>query len=188
MDAKGKAKDKTDKADDTAPDQAPDQDDKPAKAAAPARPKAADLIPEAGKRTDDRSIDILLDACDRYGVNPEKTARPRELAAWRYYPGEPLDGIPDSIVLVTQGGLKIKHFSDPTYPMDPETEERLRNLFRAFKVDPVTKQPMAAPLPDELTLPAEAVTGLVTSDRHVYRRGYLREGGKEEGNRRAARG
>lgn len=179
-------------AEDQTRDQTPDEQDEstqeaPPEPVKPAPAAALDLVDEAGKRTDAKSRDLLLEACDIYGINPEVFARPRELAAWRYYAGDRRDGRPDAVVLVTQGGVKIKHFADRTHPVDPETEERLRNLFGAWKIDPVTKLQVPGPMPDDLTLPAEAVTGMVTTDRHVYRRGYLREGGKSEGARRAVR-
>jgi hypothetical protein len=40
------------------------------------------------------------------------------------------------------------------------------------------------PLPDDLALPVAQVTGVATKTEHRYRRGYLREGGKKEADRR----
>lgn len=146
---------------------------KPAKAA----PKAADpepeLMPEAGGRTDAASIDLLMDACERFGVNPEADARPRELASWRFYPGDRLEGRPAAVVIVTQGGLKLKHWADPNQPMDQDTEDKLRTIFRAFTISP-TKEVIPTALPSSLVLPVEAVTGQVLAKGHVHRGGYLR--------------
>lgn len=133
---------------------------------------------------------LLLEACERFGISPAAEERPRELLAWNYYPARPLEDVPAAVVLVTAGGVKLKHFADPAYPMDPETEETLRRWLKAWARDAKDPQIIVpAELPDDLTLPHPAVTGLSEDRSHRYARGYLREGGKKEAaKRRAARG
>lgn len=159
----------------------------------PAAPAAKlNLVPEADKRNDPAATRLLLEACEKFGVNPTADCRPPELKGWRFYPGDSVDGIPDAVSLVTAGGLKIRHFADPTYhapgclepAMDLDTEDRLRRLFGAFTVDPKTKDVSPAPFPPDLTLPASAVDGRVRSTDHVYRGGYLKAGGKEAAAKR----
>lgn len=135
-----------------------------------ARVTANDCMPESTGRRDDNSFTLLLEACEAFNVDPRIATRPRELAAWRYYPGDRVDGVEPSVVLVTAGGLKLR------YPVagDAETEERLRAVFGAFAIDPVTKERKPAPLPRDLTLPAAAVTGQPQTQAHRHQGGYLR--------------
>lgn len=157
----------------------------PAPKAAAAQPVIA-YVPDAGGNRGRTALDLLLDACELYGVNPEQDQRPVELLSWRYRDGDPREQLPASVTLVTAGGLKIVHYADPAYPVDPETTERLRNVFGAWRKDKDgTRVPL--PLPTDLTLPEGAVTGLAKTEDHVYRRGYLREGGKAEAARRGRR-
>jgi hypothetical protein len=130
---------------------------------------------------------LLLDACDRFGVVPTKEVRPKELLAWNYYGERVQDGVPASVVIVTAGGVKLRHYEDPDYPMEPETEERLAIIFNAYRIDKDTGKPIRMPLPTDLALPLAAVTGIPTRQDHVYRRGYLKEGGRAEANRRASK-
>jgi len=141
-------------------------------AAAPAGPTLV-LMPEANGRTDRAATDLLLDACDRWGVHPGVDQRPRELLSWKFYPAQPIEGIPAAVVIVTAGGTKLKHFADARM-VDAETDETLRRIFRAYEIDPRTKETRPAPLPLDQTLPETAVTGLVTSTAHQHRGGYLR--------------
>lgn len=131
--------------------------------------------------------DTLMDACETYGINPDPALRPVELAAWKYYQEDAIQGIPGYVQLVTGGGVKLRHYDDPDFPMDRDTEEKLRGIFGAFTIDPATKLPVPVPLPTDLTLPAEAVDGIPRKQDHRFRKGYLREGGKAEAARRAAR-
>lgn len=149
--------------------------------AAPA--KTLDLVPESQGRNTPQAIAVLMQACDRFGVNPTTTCRPMELKAWRFEPGDRLDGRPDAVVILTQAGLKIRHYADPTYlapgateaAMDQDTEERLRTqVFHAFQQDPKTKEVTPVQLPADLTLPASFVDGRVRSTGHRYPGGYLR--------------
>lgn len=161
---------------------------KPQTAAAPAAQPDA-MIPADGFTLPDalkgqRGAVLLLDACNIFGVNPD-TALPlfqgrgrgpfRELMAWKFYPGDERSGIPDAVALVTVGGTKIKWFADQDFPIDPDTESRLRNVFHAWKTNPKTNEIEPLPLPDDLTLPRAAVTSQVNPDHgHQYRGGYLR--------------
>lgn len=163
----------------------------PAKPAAPAMQLAKpadiviDVVPESNGRTDEASRELLFEACERFGVNPDSKCRPKELLGWRFYPGDPTDDVPDSVVFVTAGGLKVRHWADPDYPMDQDTEELLRNTFQAFVINE-KKERIPAPLPDSLILPEVSVTGMPNSKRHIYQGGYLRSGGKAEADRREA--
>jgi hypothetical protein len=124
---------------------------------------------------------LLAEACYVFGINPDPALKPRELAAYRVDPGDP-DGVPAvpvSVVLVTAGGLKVR------YPIDDDTENRLRLVYGAYKVNRATGEREVLPLPEDLTLPRANVDGVVRSDEHVYRTGYLREGGKEAAARKA---
>lgn len=125
--------------------------------------------------------ELLAEACYVFGVNPDPRVKPRELAAHRFDPGEPngTPPIPASVIFVTGGGVKIR------YPIDDQTEERLRVIYNCYREDPKTHTRVALPLPQTLTLPHEQVDGIVRSAEHQYRTGYLHEGGKEEAARRA---
>ncbi len=133
-----------------------------------------EIMPESTGNNTDKAKELLLDVCEKYGVHPGVERRPRELASWRFYPGDRVEGIPDAVVIVTAGGTKLKHYADPNYPVDPETDEKLHQLFGAFNIDKVTKLATPGPLPKNLTLPDNAVTGQVTTQRHRYVGGYLR--------------
>jgi hypothetical protein len=131
-----------------------------------------DLMPEALGLRSDTSLNLLLDACKRFNVDPRMDTRPRELDAWRFYPGSRKDGRLDAVSLVTAGGLKLTMFSDGS--LDADTEERLRALFRAFRTNPVTKQIESTPLPEDQGLPEAAVIGAITATSHRHAGGYLR--------------
>lgn len=146
-------------------------------------PMNFDRVPrEANGRRNDRELDLLLDCCEKYGINPLIDAVPGELAAWRFYPGDRQTRTPDAVVVVTWGGLKIRHYADGT--TDQDTDERLRNVFGAWTLDK-DKQRVPAALPQDCTLPADAVTGLSVANRHRFEGGYLRSGGRSESERRA---
>lgn len=130
------------------------------------------IMPEAtGRAVTAEATHLLLEACDKYGVHPGADQRPRELLSWKYYPANVLEDVRASVVLVTAGGVKVRHIEGGA--VDVETEERLRQIFRAFKIDPVTKNVVPAPLPTDQTLPGSAVTGLPTTERHRHPGGYL---------------
>ena len=162
----------------------------------PGRP--AVLVGEANQRKDDNAISLLIDACQRFGVDPDGTlpeyrptlkpdVRTRELAAWRFYPGDPNAGEPDSVVIVTAGGVKLRHYADPDHPVDEATDAALARIFQAFRrqKDGTIER---IPLPDDLTLPLVAVTGVPNQGGdYRYQAGYLKGGGKTEAARRAAR-
>lgn len=131
-----------------------------------------------------RGAVLLLDACNVYGVPPDMSLPMpnnrgrgpfRGLLAWKFYPGDEQAGTPDSVALTTVGGLKIRFYADPEFPMDLDTENRLRNVFHAWKTDPKTNEIVPLPLPDDLTLSPQAVFGQVPKQGpHVYPGGYLR--------------
>lgn len=151
-----------------------------------AEPRQVAYIAEASGSKSPMALAMLLDACERFGVNPEQDHRPMELLSWKFRPANPVEQIPASVTLVTAGGVKLVHYAEASYPMDPDTEDRLRNVFNCWRKDKDgTKVP--TPLPEDLTLPEGAVTGLVATDDHVYRQGYLRSGGKAEAVRRGRR-
>lgn len=161
----------------------------PAQPAAAPVPEQPGQIPAEGFELPDsmkgqKGAVLLLDACNVFGVNPD-TSLPlwagrgtgpfRELLAWRFYPGQPAAGVPDSVTLVTVGGVKVRFYADPDFPMDPDTENRLRLVFHAWKTNPKTNEVEPLPLPDDLTLPRSAVTSQVNPNAgHQYRGGYLR--------------
>jgi len=131
-----------------------------------------------GGRTE--AIRLLAEACYVFGIDPNPKLKPRELLSHRFDAGEP-DGvpvIPPSVIMVTAGGLKIR------YPVDVDTEHRLRIVYNAYRVNGKTGEKEVLPLPPDLTLPREHVDGKVRSSDHQYRTGYLREGGKSESDRR----
>jgi hypothetical protein len=144
------------------------------------------FVPESRGVSSRDALDLLLDACELYGVNPEQFHVPTELMSWSYQPANRVERTPASVTLVTAGGQKLRHYADPSFPMEPETEERLRNIFGAWRKDKDGTR-IPAQLPDDLTLPETAVTGIPVSTDHVYQRGYVREGGKAEAARRGRR-
>ena len=163
-----------------------------ARAAKPAKVGGRILVQEANGNSSDVAISLLLEACEKFGVNPSAEVKPQELLAWRYYPGadEPGRVAPDAVVIVTAGGAKLKHWDDPSEPMDPDTEDRLRRIFHAFRIDAKTKERVILPLPGDMTLPAVAVIGVPGTD-HQYPGGYIKAGGRvaaeEKEKRRAER-
>jgi hypothetical protein len=122
---------------------------------------------------------LLAEACYVFGINPDPTLKPRELASYRYDAGDPnaATPVPAYVSIGTSGGLKIR------YPMDEDTETRLRIVYNAFRVNKAGEREVL-PLPADLTLPRSNVDGLVRSGEHQYRTGYLKEGGKAESDRR----
>ncbi len=156
-----------------------------------ARQGARRLVPEVNGCQATHAITLLLECCERFGIEPFANQFPKELLSWRFYPGSDMPGriSPDAVVVVTAGGLKIKHYDDGT--LDGDTEERLRAVFHAFEIDPVTKRMIPLPLPDDLHLPRTVLTCEVASSEHVYDGGYLQAGGpdaaEEKERRRAER-
>lgn len=142
-------------------------------------------------------VELLMLVCDLFGVDPNPslpvfqagkhvataTTKFRELMSWKFTPGDPMAGVADKVTIVTAGGRKLTVDSNGQF--DSDTENVLRQAFQAFRVNPATNEKEPIALPRDLTLPVEAVLGVVMSDRHQYRRGYLREGGKREADRRA---
>lgn len=129
----------------------------------------------AALRINERFAGLLAEACYVFGIDPNPALKPRELMAFRVDEGEP-DGVPPvppSVVLVTAGGLKLR------YPLDDDSENRLRVVYNAYKVDKDGNR-VVLPLPQDLTLPRESIDGVVRSKDHQYRTGYLREGGATE--------
>lgn len=120
--------------------------------------------------------DLFAEALVCYGIHADPAKRPIEVLAngterFRFYPGDDTGAFfqPDRVVFVTAGGVKIAH------PMDLETEQRLRKIFRTQKINPKTSEIEETPLPENLTLPRTAVTGLPpTTAPHRFEGGYLR--------------
>jgi len=178
---------------DPAPVQTQPAPEPPAQApAAPARrtepkeePATATLLPcdNGAVEASPAMKELLLDACERFNVDPTLERVPRELLKWRYEPANRLTRVPAAVVIVTSGGVKLKHYEDPDYPMDQDTEETLARIFGAFAKD-ADKNVVRTPLPEDLALPIQAVTGIPQTADHVFRRGYLREGGKKEADKR----
>lgn len=176
-----------------------------AKAPKPAAAPAAAAKADQGYRVPDEfrgkpGLHLLMRACNLLGIDPDPTlpvfnpkrhkpeagAAFRELMDWRFYRGDRSAGDPDYVTLVTAGGLKITHRDDMAQPWDDETDHRLALAFNAFRINRETKLPERIALPADLTLPANAVLGFSDETRHQYRRGYLREGGRAEADRREA--
>lgn len=145
-------------------------------------PELIRVVPEVNQRqADKRALAVLLSTCKLFGINPRGDLQPRELAKWEYLPARTDLLIPDGVKIVTKGGLKLVWFSDDEYPVDEGTFDRLIMWFRL--------RPDSAgniTLPDDLTLPREAVDGIVRKMDHVYKGGYLKSGGKTEAERRAS--
>lgn len=118
---------------------------------------------------------LFAEACVVYGINPADDCLPQEIlgapgARFVFYPGNPraLTPVPDRVKFVTAGGVKVVH------PIDADFEEILRRWHRAFHQDPKTQEVIADPLPPDLALPREAVTGVPVKTEHRYPQGYLR--------------
>jgi hypothetical protein len=142
-----------------------------------------ELVPEkvatALKITRPEQVALLAELCYTFGLNPNPALKPREVIAHKFDAGDEnaTPPVPPSVTVVTGGGLKIR------YPFDDDTENRLRIVFNAYTVR--NGERVTLPLPADLTLPRASVDGQVHSTEHQYRKGYLREGGREEANRRA---
>jgi len=126
---------------------------------------------------------LLAEACYVFGINPDPTLKPREVLSYRFDAGDPNGAtpIPPYVSIVTGGGVKIR------YPIDDDTEIRLRQVYNCFTVDKKSGERLVLPLPPDLTLPREAADGVVRSSEHQYRTGYLREGGKTAADKRQQR-
>ena len=106
---------------------------------------------------------LLMRACERFGVNPDREVHPQELENWRFIPADPIEQRPASVRFVTSGGVRIRFYEDDT--IDADTEERLRVEFHAFRIDE-KKQRINFPLPPDLPLPRPLVTGNSDSTAH----------------------
>lgn len=146
----------------------------------------AEIPDDARGRTSAEAKRLLVYACNLFGVNPSVNAKPRELMNWRWVSGE--GEAPDAVVLVTGGGLKLKCFEDPDWPMDRETEDRIRKAMNLFRVNKEKTEVVPLPLPADLTLPRHCVDGMAPGQKrdHVYKRGYVKSGGRIEAARREA--
>ncbi len=123
-------------------------------------------------------VDLFMEACLLYGVDPSPDATPVEIPdpvgalrpRWAHYPTNPrvLNAKPERIAFVTSGGLKIVH------PMDDDFERQLRRWLGAFHLDPKTREIVDDPIPENRTLPRQAITGEVLSAKHQHREGYMR--------------
>jgi hypothetical protein len=141
-------------------------------------------FPVPAEYKDREGIELLMAACTLYGIDPDADALPVHLLDWKFYRGDRRRGVPDRILLVTAGGLKIAH------PADDDTIDRLRRTFRLYrerKQKDGSVEIDILPMPEDLTLPTTTLTGQVESADHQYQRGYLREGGAAEAAKRAAR-
>ncbi len=106
---------------------------------------------------------LFINACVMYGINPDPKKLPPEIMRldngrrWRFYPGDSyaVPPVPDRVVFVTHGGLKI------SAPPTPEFDEALHKWFRTDRQDPKTLEVVRMPLPASLTLPRQAITGVV---------------------------
>lgn len=136
-----------------------------------------------GKQSDPKALALLKHVCEVFGVNPSVDLRPIELLAWTFYPGDTVHQIPDAVSIVTAGGQKLKLYADDT--LEDDTVQALARIF-GLKPLPEGKPFTTDALPDDLTLPPVMVHGLSTSQEHVFKKGYLREGGKTEAARRQA--
>jgi hypothetical protein len=83
------------------------------------------------------------------------------------------------VAFTTLGGTKVKFYADPDFPMDQDTEDRLRNVFHAWRTNPKTNEVEPLPLPDDLTLSRTAVTGQPAQAGHQFPGGYLRRKSKD---------
>jgi hypothetical protein len=95
--------------------------------------------------------ELLLRACNRYGINPDPAAG--ELANWHYYPA--FGGVPEHVKFVTFGGLKL---SEPIEADRGDSEARLRQWLGAYRRD-ASGALIPTTLPVNQFLPSEAVTG-----------------------------
>lgn len=135
-----------------------------------------DVLPEHERTAP--GVDLFLDACLTYGVDPSEEATPIEIPTpagatrprWVHYPTNPrmLNPKPERIAFVTSGGVKLVH------PLDEDCERTIRRWLQAFHLDPKTREIVDDPLPADLTLPRQAITGEVLSAKHQYREGYMR--------------
>lgn len=136
-----------------------------------------------GRQHDTVALALLRHVCEVFGVNPDADKRPEELLVWTYYPANLNDRTPAAVSIVTAGGQKLKLYNDDT--MEDDTVQTLGRIFKLPA--PAEGRPWTTEqLPEDLTLPSVMVTGMTTSQEHVYQGGYLRSGGKSESARRQA--
>lgn len=105
----------------------------------------------------DRHLPLLLEACARFGIDPDPDAQPRELTAAKGY-GDPRVFDPDRVVIVTAGGQKL------CWPLDEATTEKLKKIFGCYvvKTGPNRAEYVEErPLPADLTLAPQLRTGIV---------------------------
>lgn len=112
-----------------------------------------------GDAAGEHRVPLLLEACARFGIDPDPGAVPRQLLAVAGY-GDPAMFEPDRVVLVTAGGMKLE------WPISPgsDCEQTLLTVFqcRRTKVRPgtVERYVEVLPLPASLVLPAPMRTGI----------------------------
>lgn len=144
-------------------------------------PIAVEPMPDSQGNKSDDAVNLLLDACEVYGINPDPELRPKEILSWRFYHADRREDRPARVVIVTGGGQKVDLFEGDADPiMSIDSEEVLRNVFNAYKIDPVTKLRINSDLPEDLTLPRVAVTGIAEGATHRFVGGYLRRGEKQK--------
>jgi hypothetical protein len=128
---------------------------------------------------------LFAEACVAYAINPDPNAHPVEIlkrqdgSRWKFVPGNVHERIPDRVVFVTGGGLKVTH------PMDADMEERLhKGLFKTTRTRNYNELVNYA-LPNDLTLPREIVTGIPPKNRdNGFPGGYLRRKAQEQARNR----
>lgn len=118
---------------------------------------------------------LFAEACVAYGIDPTPGKTPIEVLhahksdRWRFQSGDPIEGVPDHVVFVTGGGIKVVH-PRGDYPAGLDFERRLRRIFRTQLRDG-----SEAALPDNLTIPRTLVNGIVPKNGpHLPAVGFLR--------------
>jgi hypothetical protein len=153
------------------------------------QPYAFPIPPEYARM---KGIDLLMEACTLFGIDPNPKlkaghpAAPRHLLSWKHYPGNVIQGEDERIVLTTCGGAKLRY----PWREGDDTHERLLTIHGCrtkLRHKDGSEEIVIKPLPHDVTLPTVHVTGIPETDTHVYKRGYLHEGGAAEATRRAAR-
>jgi hypothetical protein len=124
----------------------------------------------------------LIAACDVFGINPNESS---QLLSFRSEAATEYEGAWST--LVTAGGLKLRCCDGMRRGIrscDAATVERLKHTFGCYTKTP-RGEPVELPLPENLTLPRESVTGYSTSGVQTsYRGTYTRPDSEAEVRRR----
>ena len=76
---------------------------------------------------------LLVRACEKFGVNPDRMIHRQELASWKFYPSDAIEERPAAVRFVTKGGIRIKFYEDDTIDQEMAPLELVLNWTSQLK-------------------------------------------------------